>query len=56
MNCACSIAGETINDITDRVLYDDGRFGVLWRAIFAEIVDNSPRIFNRSGVAWQLVC
>jgi hypothetical protein len=33
-HCACSIARETINDITDRVLYDDGRFGVLWPAIF----------------------
>ena len=41
------------NDITRRVLYNDGRFGVLWPVIFAEIVDSSTRMFNRGSVVWQ---
>jgi hypothetical protein len=50
-HCAYSVVRETINDITGWVLYDDGRYPVLWPVIFAKIVDSFPRILNRVSVA-----
>jgi hypothetical protein len=52
-HCAYLIARETVNDFTRRVLYDDGRFGVLGPVIFTEIVSYSARVFDRGNVVGQ---